>query len=131
MINPPKESQGVSIPIPSTIRMPGLTGILKTIVQLLVTIVDKLNRNVAFGSLSAGERLGNHDAQVFLVVTPAVANTEFEIWHGLGRAPRGYWVLWADKDVPQPTASRPACWTSEVFYLKSSVANANITLAAF
>jgi len=54
------------------------------------------------------------------------ADTEFSITHELGRVPVGYLVKKIDKGGVIYESG--TAWTSETIYLKSTIANCNVTL---
>ena len=61
------------------------------------------------------------------MVFPAVANTEIEIPHGLGRVVSGYEVCRKDR-AADVYDSNAGSWTAQRVLLKSTVASATVRL---
>lgn len=87
--------------------------------------------NWRLGVPTSGERATNSQLYYFTATTPAVANTEFAIVHGIGQAP--YNIV----QVLDPNAVNAQMIPLKVtrladadrLYLSSSVASANFTIA--
>jgi hypothetical protein len=127
---PPLDSPNSSVPWPVDMRVgqKATDALISAIIGTQKTIVEKVNRQISLGTGRDFERLGNVDAQVRIITAPAVAETEFEIRHGLGRLPCFFFVLYKSGycDVK---ASRSESWTTEVIYLKCNTASVALTIA--
>lgn len=95
------------------------------IVQLLGflrTLTQRLNGLVSFGGGVNSTWTGNVDGQRVEFTTPGVADTEFELWHGLGRVPVGRIVMLQDK-AGSLYDSNTGGWGTERIYLKCDAAS--------
>jgi hypothetical protein len=91
-------------------------------------LVRKTNREISLGNGVDGYRGGNLDTQyIDVATTPAVADTEFLIIHGLKRVPVGYIVVRQDRAC-RVYDSSIGSWTDSLLYLKCDVASASIKL---
>jgi hypothetical protein len=94
-------------------------------------LVRKVNREISFGNGIDGYRAGNLDAQfVDIATTPAIADTEFTVIHGLKRVPIGYIVVRKDRACDVYDSSIGS-WTGSLMYLKCNVAAASVKLLVF
>jgi len=93
-------------------------------------IADKINGLLSLGRGVHAERTGNLDGQWLRHVFPAAANTEIEVYHGLGRVPVGY-IPCEQNLAGSVYSSRKGSWTDTVIYLKSDVASLNVLLMVF
>lgn len=96
----------------------------------LEDIVKAFNGGISFGTVTNGRRAGHHDAQYRVIVSPAVANTDFYVTHGLARIPRGYLVVGQDKAGSVYESNRES-WTKQSMALKTSIASMTIRLLVF
>jgi len=60
------------------------------IYQLLRNIVFMLNGNISLGNGDNQSQSGNVLGKYIVVTTPAAANTDFTIYHGLGYIPKNF-----------------------------------------
>lgn len=91
-------------------------------------VVDRLNGGVSHGR-GDGEQ-GNVDDQIVDVVTPASANTEFAVPHGLDRIAVGYELAGVDKDARVYHTSRGG-WTESLLFLKCTASSAALRLRVY
>lgn len=91
-------------------------------------VVDKLNGGMSHGRAD-GEQ-GNMDDHLVDVVTPAAANTEFAVPHGLGRTAVGYENAGSDKDARVYHTSRGG-WTDSLLFLKCTASSADVRLRVY
>jgi hypothetical protein len=80
----------------------------------------------SLGDASDGARTPALDAIYQTATTPATADQEFSIAHGLGRVPVAYLVVRKDRACDVYTGATG--WTATDIYLKCSVASAAVTL---
>jgi hypothetical protein len=85
---------------------------------------------ISFGDGSQAGKAGNLDAQYITTLTPTVANTEFQIDHGLKRLVIGVVPVLTDK-AAHVYASNTGSWTDASILLKCDVASATIRLLVF
>jgi hypothetical protein len=79
------------------------------------------------GASAASSTMGENIAGQFVTfTTPATPNTSFIVPHNLGSTPVGHIV--ASKNMAVDVYGEPSTWTSTNITLKSTVANANVTL---
>jgi hypothetical protein len=109
-------------------KMSGPTAAYLT--SALRTIIAKFNGAISLGNGSSGYRAGNLDAQYIDVFTPSVADTEFDIPHGLGRKPIGYDVVRRDKACIVYDSSGGS-WGTTTMYLKCNATSATIKLRIY
>jgi hypothetical protein len=95
---------------------------VKTLNDWIQEIQKTINGGLRLGDGTNGTRAGNFSGQLIEFVSPAVANTEMEFLHGLGRVPIGWVVLYQDL-AGSLYASIPESWSNKLLYLKSSVAS--------
>jgi len=108
-----------------------LTGILvSALVQAVRNIIQILNRGISLGSGATGYQAGNLDAQYVDMITPGVADTEFEVPHQLGRVPIGYEPVRQDRAV-SIYDSNSGSWNDSRLFLKANVASASIKLRVY
>jgi len=94
-------------------------------------LIRKTNRDISLGGGVNGYRAGNLDAQfIDINTTPAVANTEFVVIHGLQRVPVGYLIVRADKACNVYDSSAGS-WTESLLYLKCDTAGVTIKIVLF
>ena len=83
------------------------------------------------------------------ITTPATAEHELAVQHGLGRVPKGYVIVKGDRTADHPHTERysgdipddpnrtggdltdTTAWTTEYIYLKFSVTNAPLTIMVY
>jgi len=98
---------------------------------LLDRIILNLTGRVSFadGEISDGEDGENLDCQFRLITDSGAANVEFAVTHTLGRIPVGYTVIKNDSNgvIYDGTST----WTTTTIYLRSSAANASMTIMLF
>lgn len=100
--------------------------LLASAVQELLT---RFNGRVGHGSGQHGHS-GNLDEQFLEYVAPGVANTAFEIPHGLGRIPIGAEVASIDREGVL-YADDEGSWTPQRIRLKCSAADARIRIRVY
>ncbi len=98
--------------------------------QLFTVLNDGLDDlNMRPGGISLrklqGDWAGNLNGKYKSAVTPAVADTEFEVTHQLGRIPSYWLVVSKDKACD---VYRSKAFDATKCYFKCSVASANVTL---
>lgn len=93
-------------------------------------IVKALNGRLSMGNGLTGHRTGNLSGQWIDVLTPAVANTEFVVPHGLQRVPVAAVPVKKDRAVDIYDSSAGS-WNDTLIYLKASVASATVKLWVF
>lgn len=94
---------------------------------VLQGIVDKLNGKISFGNGEQSTQSGNIDGQWITFVTPAVADTQFEVPHGLGRLPVGRDIKRQDK-AGTLYDSNPGGWGPKSVFFKCSVASVKFNI---
>lgn len=105
----------------------------------LDNITTALQGRLRFGSNSSGtpspniganansSTMGENIAGQFVTfTTPATPNTSFTVPHNLGSTPVGHIV--ASKNMSVDVYGDPSTWNNKNISLKSTVANANVTL---
>lgn len=93
--------------------------LFNTVISILASLANAINGRLSLGSGVTGFRSGNIDGQWIDLLTPAVADTEFIVPHGLGRVPVGVWPMLQDADGFLK-ASSTGSWDETVLYLKCS-----------
>lgn len=96
----------------------------------LVRVFDYVLRNLRFGPVSHQVRTENFQAYYFTATTPATANEEFSVAHGLGRVPYVLIPVLSLDSVNQaivPLSVSRAADASRL-YLKSSSTSAAIAI---
>lgn len=79
------------------------------------------------GANANSSTMGENIAGQFVTfTTPASINTSFTVPHNLGSTPVGHIV--ASKNMSVDVYGEPSTWTDSNITLKSTVANANVTL---
>ncbi len=97
---------------------------------LLRDILSRLNGGLSHGLGLDGHQAGNFRGQTFKIVTPSVADQQFDVVHGLRRVPIGYNVLDRDQAGGVYSTSRGS-WTESIISLKCSLASTTIYLEVF
>lgn len=105
-------------------------GELITLNQYLESLARKMNGKVSLGNGDDRSQSGNLDGQWITLVTPSGANTEFEVWHGLGRVAIGYLIgrKTAACDVYD---SSIGSWTDSLMLLKATGSSVTINLFVY
>lgn len=103
---------------------------VNTLSNALRGIIKAINGRLSMGNGLTGHRTGNLDGQWIDVLTPAVANTEFVVPHGLKRVPVAAVPLKKDRAVDIYDSSAGS-WSDSLIYLKASVASATVKLWVF
>ena len=96
----------------------------------LVRVFDYVLRNLRFGPVTNQARTENFQGYYFTATTPAVANQEFSIAHGLGRVPYVLIPVLSLDSINQaivPLAVSRAADASRL-YLKSSATSTAIAV---
>lgn len=101
----------------------------KHVVKNMQRVFKVLRGNISYGNMNAGDTGRNIDGFPATATTPAVANTEFSVNHGLGRVPVGFHVV--NKDGSTDVYKGTTAWTSSKIFLKSTGINIHITLFIF
>ena len=97
--------------------------VVRSLYQAVDKVLTTLAGRLSLGTGTDGEHTGHLDGQVRAFTTPAVADTAFEVAHGLGRTPIGYVVIY--QSLPGSLyADVSRGWTEEMVYLKSDAAGA-------
>lgn len=93
------------------------------IADAIRNLIRAVNGRLSFGDGSQSSQSGNIDGHT-KQVTFAVADTDYEVPHGLGRKPIGIVVLdpGADGAVVRPASQ--GSWTAERMFVRSNVAPA-------
>lgn len=106
----------------------GASAILK-LATVLASLATRI-ANLSLGTGVHGTQMGNLVAQYLHFLTPAAANQEFGVKHGLKRIPVGYLVTDRDKAAHVYNGSA-AAWSSDTLYLKCDVSAVTLTLVVF
>jgi len=101
-----------------------------SIKQAFDAIRDKVNGYLSFGDGVQGSWSGNFDGYVKDFKFPSAPDTEVVVLHELGRAPRFIWVALQDR-AGSVYVSNYAGWGPQRIFLKSSVADMEVTLVLF
>jgi hypothetical protein len=112
--------------IPGPLQLPIVEGKLTpaavaTLVSQMEAITNAVNGGISFGDGRQSTQLGNIDGQTVEFVTPSVADTEFEVPHGLGRVPIGRIVLAQNGDGFLKDSNRGG-WNKHHLFFKCSEA---------
>lgn len=100
---------------------------IQAINEQLSAMATKLNGGISVGDGVSGTRAGNLDGRWVTVLTPAVASTEFAVYHNLRRVP--VLVLPAvQSEYAQLKTSSEGSWSQDVLFLKCDAANATLRL---
>lgn len=86
------------------------------------TVAATLNGGLSFGDGTQSTRLGNFRGHTIEFVTPSVADTEFEVPHGLKEIPVGRLILDQDK-AGTLYASRRGAWSKTRVFFRCDVAS--------
>lgn len=100
---------------------------LQVLYNAVMALYPLINGGITFGNGDSFSYSGNLDGEWVPWVTPAVADTEFEIPHGLDRIPLGYLVFGQDKYC-KVKDSRRGSWTSDRLLLKCDTAAVSLLL---
>ena len=92
----------------------------------ILEIVGKLNGQLSLGTILDAGQLGNLDGQWRIITSPAVADTEFVVAHGLGRVPT--FVYHNADSACIVYRSRFGAWTKDHLYLKCNQPSVELTL---
>jgi len=95
--------------------------------QTLASIIRHINSGLSVGAAGAGTQVGNFRNQWLVFLSPGTANVEFELPHGLGRAPIGF-TTWFVDAAAVIYASRYGSWNKERILLKVNVASVNCVI---
>jgi hypothetical protein len=99
------------------------TPVLRSMYLALDQVVTALAGRLSLGTGVDGAHTGHLDWQARAFTAPSVADTAFEVAHGLGRTPIGYVVIY--QSLPGSLyADVSRGWTDEMVYLKSDAADA-------
>ena len=90
-------------------------------------IIRKFNGGISFGNGQPGSNAGNLDAIWIDFITPSVPDTQFTIYHPLGRTPTG-WSQWRrDKDGGLYDLNSGG-WNAEKIYFGCAVASVTMRI---
>jgi hypothetical protein len=99
--------------------------------SLIAAIAKRLNQGLSLGSGDQATQTGNIFGQwIEVTSTPSVADTEFQLPHGLGRTPVGYFVAKRDK-AGTLYVSSAGSWNRDVVYFKDSGAAVLLLIMIF
>ena len=119
---------------PGPIRMTpdGKIGIeaLNQLNQYMAALVKKINRGLSRGTGENATLTGNLYGQFLEFTTPSVADTEFEVPHGLGQLPIGFDTVLVDKAAILYSSSYGS-WSDNLIYLKCSATSALCLIGIF
>lgn len=102
-------------------------GLAMTLLNVFRSIVKAMNGRLSLGGGLTGHRAGNLDGQYIDFLTPAVADTEFIVPHGLNRVPIGYQVVRRDAAAVVYDSS-VGSWSPDLLYLKCDTSSTTIKL---
>jgi hypothetical protein len=97
----------------------------------LESLAQRFNGLISLGDGSNFGWAGNLDGQTLTFTTPAVANTVFEIPHGLGRIPTGWLEVYRDRAAQLYDGSNKLSWTEGSIFWACNTASAVITVIVF
>lgn len=97
---------------------------------VVLGLIKKINGNLSLGQMVHGQLTGNFLGQcIQITATPSVADTEFEIPHGLTTVPVFFWYF-LDR-AGDLYASNFNSWNKDRLLLRCSVASAAATIVVF
>jgi hypothetical protein len=91
------------------------------------TYASGFNGGISFGDGRSSSQAGNIDGQVIVLLTPAVADAEFSVPHGLDRVPIGYLVLGKNLAAHIYDSNRGG-WGVRQIFLRCDQASVTVTL---
>ena len=116
------QSGRIAQPTPIQVREGKITAdAVASINGFQALLVTALNGLISLGDGTQSAWAGNIDGQL-IEYTFALADTEYEIPHGLGRVPWGTFIAAQDRAGSIYTSSRGS-WSNEKLMLKASAAN--------
>lgn len=95
--------------------------------QTIAALVKAINSGLSMGTGVNGGQAGNINNQWLTFVTPGVADTEFEMPHGLNRTPLGFAVYFIDK-AASLYVSNYGSWTKNRILLKCDTATVSCVI---
>lgn len=122
----------ISEPGPIRMSTDGKIGIeaLNQLNSYMAALVKAINRGLSRGTGANATLTGNLYGQFLEFTTPSVANTEFEVPHGLGQLPIGFDPCLIDKAGILYTSSYGS-WSDSMIYLKCSATSALCLIAIY
>jgi len=96
-------------------------GLIQQLNGWLQDVASKLNGRLTSGTGEHATQAGNFDEQWVEGETPSVADTQFAIYHGLGRLPV-FWKYIVDRACIIYTAD-VGSWNKDVIFAKCNVAS--------
>lgn len=119
------DRSGALIPPPPALFVDEKGVVLPNLAQQLetwlLTVVSHVNR-IRFGTGNQSTKAGNVWGQWIEFIAPSVADTEFEVDHGLGETPVAYWVGRSDR-AGQLYDSNIGGWNPRNIFFKSDTAS--------
>jgi hypothetical protein len=82
----------------------------------LAAVIAAINGGICFGDGTQSAQAGNIRGQSITVTSPPVADTEFEVPHGLKRVPIGRLILDQDKQGQLYASNRGGWGVTRVFF---------------
>lgn len=108
-----------------TVDLPVFDRLIKGVESL----ISRVNGLISFGSGGDGEWSGHIDGQWRVnIVTPAGANTLFQVEHGLGRIPVHFMYTCDRAAILYASETDRASWSNSRIYLKCNIISAKIYL---
>jgi hypothetical protein len=119
----------VSPPPPIKLNEDGTVSVqsLVSLNQTVAALIKAINSGLSMGSGVNGGQAGNIRNQWLTFVTPSVADTEFEMPHGLDRVPLGFATYFVDK-AATIYVSNYGSWTKTRLLLKCDTASTSCVI---
>lgn len=95
--------------------------------QAIENLTKHINGGLSVGTAEEGTIVGNFNNQWLVFVSPSVADTEFELPHGLGRTPIGFTTWFVDK-AAVVYVSRYGSWNKSRIFLKVNQGSVNCVI---
>lgn len=84
------------VPLPKMPEPANSENIIPSLREVAVQTIASL-QNLSFGGLVDGEKAGHLDGVACVFIAPTPANTEFTVYHSLGRRPKGRIIFGQDQ----------------------------------
>lgn len=107
------------------------SGAISFILGLCRNIISRINGRLTFGSVVDGRWSGNFDGQWRIVDSPAIPNTAFEVEHGLGRIPQGFFFNSNQMDSTYAIDADRASWNKRTIRLRTGTGSTRTYLLIF
>ena len=122
----------ISEPGPIRVEKDGKIGVqaINQLNSYMGAVVRKMNRGLSRGTGEQGTLTGNLFGQYIEFTTPSVADTEFEVPHGLGQVPIGFDTVLTNKAANLYSSSYGS-WSDSLIYLKCNVGSTLCLIGLF